>query len=551
MTIDMDPRTAPLGEMELDPAPTPLVTGRMVSLRFLTGALRRRRRLWLGLALLGLIIGVGYHVAVPPQYSASSTVYLAYAPGSDAAVESANDLAMVKTAAVGEAAVKALGEKGLTSTKLLGKAPAVIVSDNILTLTTSGSTAHEAVRRVNALTTAYLAFRSQQYSAQNQAVTNAANAQINKFEAQVNQLTAQINSLDPSTDGNQITNLIDQRSTISNQITNLQQTVQQDNLATLSVTNGSQVLTSGTAGHLSKAKVFLLDGMSGLIAGLALGMLYVILAAILSDRLRRREDIAAVLGVPIELSVGRVKRRSIFSGAHLPSSLRRLSHFLHLGWLFGQSVSDLVEEPSTDVLAVAQLLRDRLESGGPRPTELVVALDDTVGPAIAVSTLVADLSRLGKKVVLIDATAERVLAKTYGDVRANQQRIEIAGSPEVTLLTPALPGGPDEAGRHKPTRTGLGQADAVVVLATVDAASGAWHLATWASQAVVTVSAGGSSAERINAVAELLEAANITVDSAVLLGADANDDSVGIPEPGAAVFGRRLGLVPIAEPALT
>ena len=133
--------------MELDPAPTPLVTGRMVSLRFLTGALRRRRRLWLGLALLGLIIGVGYHVAVPPQYSASSTVYLAYTPGSDAAVESANDLAMVKTAAVGEAAVKALGEKGLTSTKLLGKAPAVIVSDNILTLTTSGSTAHEAVRQ--------------------------------------------------------------------------------------------------------------------------------------------------------------------------------------------------------------------------------------------------------------------------------------------------------------------------------------------------------------------------------------------------------------------
>ena len=52
-------------------------------------------------------------------------------------------------------------------------------------------------------------------------------------------------------------------------------------------------------------------------------------------------------------------------------------------------------------------------------------------------------------------------------------------------------------------------------------------------------------------MAEILEAANITVDSAVLLGADANDDSVGIPEPGAAVFGRRLGLVPIAEPALT
>ena len=183
-----------------------------------------------------------------------------------------------------------------------------------------------------------------------------------QFEAQVNQLTAQINSLDPSTDGNQITNLIDQRSTISNQITNLQQTVQQDNLATLSVTNGSQVLTSGTAGHLSKAKVFLLDGMSGLIAGLALGMLYVILAAILSDRLRRRERRPYSVS---RSSSASVVSGSIFSGAHLPSSLRRLSHFLHLGWLFGQNVSDLVEEPSTDVLAVAQLLRDQLELGRP------------------------------------------------------------------------------------------------------------------------------------------------------------------------------------------
>ncbi len=478
-------------------------------------------------------------------------MYLAYAPGSDAAVESANDLAMVKTAAVGQAAIKALGEKGLTPTKLLGKAPAAIVSDNILNLTISGSTAQEAVRRVSAVTTAYLAFRAHQYSAQNQSVTNAANAQINKFESEVNQLTAQINSLDPNTQGNEVTNLINQRSTVSNQIVNLQQTVQQDNLATLSVTNGSQVLTSGTAGHLSKVKVLLIDGLSGLIGGLALGMLYVILAAVLSDRLRRREDIASVLGVPIELSVGRVHRRSIFSGKHLPSSLRRLGKVLHLQWLFGQNVADLAADPSVDVLAVAQHLRDRLELAGPRPTELVIALDDTDGPAAAISTLAADLSRLGKKVVLIDATATRVLAKTYGDEQVNQQRIEIAGSPEVTLITPALPGGPDESGRRKPTRAGLAEADTVLVLASVDSATGAWHLATWSNQAALTVSAGGSTAERINAVAELLEAANIAVDSVILLGADANDDSVGIPEPGASVFGRRLGLVPIAEPALT
>ncbi len=68
MTVEMNSLSAPLGDSAVDPAASPLVTGRMVSLRFLTSALRRRRRLWLGLALLGLIIGIGFHVAVPPQY---------------------------------------------------------------------------------------------------------------------------------------------------------------------------------------------------------------------------------------------------------------------------------------------------------------------------------------------------------------------------------------------------------------------------------------------------------------------------------------------------
>jgi hypothetical protein len=50
-------------------------------------------------------------------------------------------------------------------------------------------------------------------------------------------------------------------------------------------------------------------------------------------------------------------------------------------------------------------------------------------------------------------------------------------------------------------------------------------------------------------VAELLEVADVSVSSVVLLGADASDDSVGIPEPefGASDSGRRLGLVPASR----
>jgi hypothetical protein len=68
------------------PPPAYLV-GRMVSLRFVVAFLRRRRRFWLTLGALGLVLGAGYHVVVPRQYQASSTLYLAHTPGTDDSVD--------------------------------------------------------------------------------------------------------------------------------------------------------------------------------------------------------------------------------------------------------------------------------------------------------------------------------------------------------------------------------------------------------------------------------------------------------------------------------
>src|SRR5580704_16899038 len=169
--------------------------GHMVSLRFLRLALHRRRKLWLGLAVLGLVVGVAYHVAVPVQYSATSTLYLAHPSGTNETVGSANDLAMLDTSGVATAATKKLGEPDLTMAKLFGKAPGKVVSDNILSITISGPSPEEAVRRVDAVTAAFLAFRSAQYNAQNDAVAAAADKQIAKLKATVASLTTKINAL--------------------------------------------------------------------------------------------------------------------------------------------------------------------------------------------------------------------------------------------------------------------------------------------------------------------------------------------------------------------
>jgi hypothetical protein len=57
-------------------------------------------------------------------------------------------------------------------------------------------------------------------------------------------------------------------------------------------------------------------------------------------------------------------------------------------------------------------------------------------------------------------------------------------------------------------------------------------LATWATEAVVVVTAGRSSWEKIHGIAELVRLSGTRLVSAVLVGADKSDESTGlVPTP--------------------
>ena len=165
--VTAEPETIHVQPDASESQPPVVLVGRLVSLRFVLGALRRRRKIWLSCAALGLVVGLGYHLVVPRTYNARATLYLAQAPGSDPSVGMANDIALLQTPAVGQRAADLLGEPSLSPSKLLGKAPGVAASDNILTLNVSGPSKVEAERRASALAKAFLGFRSQRASATN------------------------------------------------------------------------------------------------------------------------------------------------------------------------------------------------------------------------------------------------------------------------------------------------------------------------------------------------------------------------------------------------
>jgi Mrp family chromosome partitioning ATPase len=66
------------------------------------------------------------------------------------------------------------------------------------------------------------------------------------------------------------------------------------------------------------------------------------------------------------------------------------------------------------------------------------------------------------------------------------------------------------------------------VLTTLDPGIGAGHLSPIVDEAFVVVTAGRASAAKVQATAEILRAAGLSVLGGILVGADSNDESLGL-----------------------
>jgi hypothetical protein len=80
----------------------------------------------------------------------------------------------------------------------------------------------------------------------------------------------------------------------------------------------------------------------------------------------------------------------------------------------------------------------------------------------------------------------------------------------------------------EPLAAACASADLLLTLATLDPSLGGERLATWATDAVVVVTAGQSSWTKINAVGEMIRLADTHLVAALLVGADKSDESLGV-----------------------
>jgi uncharacterized protein involved in exopolysaccharide biosynthesis len=266
--------------------------GPPISVRSLRSAIRRRRRLWVITAFAGLVLGAALHLVLPHKVTAVSKLYLDEPADSNPTLAIGNDLSLLQTRSVAQAAMSSLH---MSPTQPIITYQGATEGTSILTIKVTAPSGQTAVAWNKAVAQAFLSVRAQLQNGVTGGTVASLQSQIQTLQSQVQQLSG---GSSPAGAAQQAGDLA--------QISALNRQIQQARGDQASVTKNSVVLDSAYIIPSSVKKTALKDGLSGLVAGLGLGLTIVIIGELLSDRVRNRGDVAAALGAPVDLSVGRL-----------------------------------------------------------------------------------------------------------------------------------------------------------------------------------------------------------------------------------------------------
>jgi capsular polysaccharide biosynthesis protein len=498
----------------------------LINLGFISAALMRKVAVWGSFALIGLIGGLGFLTVLPPAQQASTTLLLQSPPNSGPGAAIADDQTMIESRTVAAAAIHRL-RLNYTPAAFQKQYSAAALTNEVLSVTVSATSSATAVREANALATTFLAFQVTMLNSQNALAKASDTQQLAVAQHSADALGRQISSLKaqlgPGHQSDLLRSLEAGYTRDTTALGALQATFAgteaANQTANTAVIAGSRVLDSAAPVHQSKVRHLALYAGGGLVGGLAIGMAIVVIGALVSDRLRRRDDIARILRAPVRLSVGAIRP---------------------MRWWPGRKGLALARHKS--VQRIAAHLGDAVAPSASGPASLaVVPVDDVRVPAVCLVSLAVSCARQGLVAVVADlcagAPAARLLKAREPGVREVSFR-----DTTLTVIVPDHDGEPMAGPLGEPrwprasaqVVAACKSADVVLTLASVDPALGAEHLTRWASSVVTMVTAGESSAQRVFSVGEMIRLAGLQTMSAVLVGADKGDESLGVV-PGEAV----------------
>jgi capsular polysaccharide biosynthesis protein len=507
----------------------------LASLGFVRAAIRRSMRFCLAMAAAGMLIGSAFYLSSPPTYQASTTLYLMVGPEAQPGTAIADDQAIIQSRTVAGLALRKLGLRE-SADSFVASYTAAPLTDRVLVITVSAPSSGEAVKQANALAAAFLQYHANQLQTQQRLLLRSLDLQVTQARQQITSLDRQISrvSAQPAspTRQAQLAGLRAQRDqtiaavTVLEQSNNTNKASTQENTA--AQVKQSYVLDAATPipPH-SRLKHLVLYAMIGLIGGLVLGLGIVVIRALTSERLFRRDDVARALGAPVKLSIGKVR----------PSRWR-------------SSRRGLAAAANPGIRRIVAHLRNTVtaESRG-TPALAVVPVDDPQVPAISlVSLAISFAEQMGLRVIVADLCSTTPAARLLGVSEAGVHRVRIDGGHMIVVIPdgqdvpPVGPLTPVTAQAEYPPcgkelSAAFAATDVMLTLAALDPSVGGEHLARWAPVAVAMVTAGQSSWTRIHAASEMIRISGTRLVSGILIGAERTDESLGVTHPPGASKG--------------
>lgn len=473
-------------------------TGRLVSLHFLLATLRRRWLTWVSVAVAGLVLGITWVTLVPPSSVGTVTLFLAHDPNVEPQGAMATDVSLLRTRSVASAATERL-DLDMTPEDFQATVAAITVTPEVLTVNVEAPDDEAASERAAVLASEFLGFRSAKLREGADAIVARNRQRVRDLEEQASVLTEEFERL--SAEGQQgqgeAAAVLTERSGLMEEVVRLQQSSEETSLKMEAVLSASAVVDPADVVPRSTVKRWVLTVGSALVGGLVAGMGLVLVTALASNRLRRRDEVALAVGAPVAASTSGRARRDLTA-------------------------------PVRAVVAAADGGGDRVRIavagvGRTRDHERLAAEVALALVQQGSSVFLADLSERGRLGRLVarrvwrhapGATVPEVTRRERSRVLARSLRLGASTCPPLS---------PDD-----PQFWAYDESDVVLSLAEIDPATDLDELAGWADEVVLVVQTGRNSAERLHSVAELVRTAGMRLSFVVLTRADRADDSVGL-----------------------
>ncbi|MFE2332182.1 Wzz/FepE/Etk N-terminal domain-containing protein [Streptomyces coelicoflavus] len=286
----------------------------LLDLQALVVSVRRRRRLWGALALLGLLAGAAVAVLLPPRPAAVAKVLVAHKDDqpNDTGTLIRTDVELLSTTRIAEQALRSL-DSGENPEDFMRDYRGTGLTNNLFQIDVTGDSDAEAVARAKALADAFVADHVRRMRESAEAEADSLLDQRDRMRGELAEVNKAIGDRSPDDDPGasaSIESLYARRAELDSRIAEFDQRAAEARTGTPEVVAGTRIVDAPHAVEHSLPKAVGIDAAIGLALGLVLGLSLAAVGAVVADRPVLRRDIAANLGASVLAELRRGPRRS-------------------------------------------------------------------------------------------------------------------------------------------------------------------------------------------------------------------------------------------------